>query len=1214
MANSMDMHLNIHNSLNRDLGKSLKSMDSFNDKLSKSDFVSGSITKKWVGTNDILAKTKRNMSGVLDVAKRLVPAIGVIFGGGIIVQSTRDVIQYSQSFRELSHQMGDGVKSTGEYSKAMADASLATGLAVEDIGDLAVGLRSLRVPLQNLEEASILTARFSEVTGVSADQTARLYGEMIRTGRMSTEMASNTLASLALIQKEFGLTSSELDSLSYGIVSITQRMNQLGKTSQQASNMTKGTVALAIAFSKVGIEADKAIDIIDDLLNPERVEENAFLYAKLGISIGDAFEGNIDIVGQMIPRMTELGKQMQNMSGPAAAAMAKSLGLPLNTLRQFGEINLGFEEQRELARLMSEEGLNAGEALAAMQSETRGLDKIFSAIANTMQTVVSKAAEILGRHFAGFGDSLREFDKSDTFVNISNVMEKTAGKLVEFVNGMGGIEGVIEKITSGFSKFIGFIAKAPKLIPLIGVGLFIVLNNVRKRLYSATTGAVKDMTEELKVAVEGVYDMMKSRSSTIASEGFSSRKEIDKPGIFSVEAIERRNKARMQENRLQQVFSERQAEIANDQKVSLEDEMELISTRLDHLAILEKRRKLTFREADEQRRLTNIQLENQREFVKLEAESTRIQNKAIADRRREIKYSSNEALSALFKEISYRQEYNNNSLEETKKQIEEDQKRLNLNEQITSMLKVEYARAQEEGRGEDLARIADKMKQIEIINTQLSNSLDEQTIKHIELTDLNEKYKKQAEEINAVYQKRTGMDLSAGAPEEIRVHGIFSRMMETAGQAFRGVQNGLSKAVSGVKDSFHFIVNSAGNTIKNFVEDLKNNTARTLFNAGKKVISAPLKGIGDMFKTNIGRLIGPMAIMGLGMKLLQPVIEELQPTIDILTNTFKNVFMKILQAIAPSILRVLSSLMPLLASLVNVALPPLVMALGGIMQLLGSVVNALGTLIKVLGFFSDDAKKFGDSVKDIGAELKDGGINAFNEGIKMMSKENKVISNETVTEIQKGLTDVANRFANGDIVLTTKEETKDKFAGAGISLDKNGNIKINYNKPKKEDFEKINIDFKVDNTGNVLKNTEDLLKKVKTDFERDSGISKEVLNNIPKAYPFINNMNKTPILSNMRDGIIFKDNNIVHTDPNDNIIASKSTPKVVNNSESYRSNAEVIASNLAVVKMLDQIKENLDGVLINGRKSVENLEVIKNSSQKTASQTKGSVSPAFNIT
>ena len=1338
MANSVDLHLNIQNSLEKQLTKSNKQMTSFNDLLSESDLATGKIKKNWIGTVNVMDKAKGALRRLGSTARDLVPAFSVIFSTAIVVESTREVIKHSQAFRELSYRMGDGVESTMQYTQAMTEASKATGLATDDISELIVDLRSLRVPLENIQEAVTITAQFSEVTGVASNSSARLYGELMRTGRMSESMTQSMMLGMTRVQKEFGLSSSEAETLADGLVTITQRMNQLGKSAQETRRMTQGTVALAVAFSKVGIEAGKALEIITDLLDPEQVESNAFLYAKLGISISDAFEGNVDVVGEMIPRMRELGQQLRNMSGPAAVAMARSLGMPLQTLRQFGEIDIS--QIPEMQRLMTEEGMNASEAFAAMQSKTRGLDKMISAIGNQIRAVIGGLANNLGKELGDAVDSIRNFD----LTNVINSLTEMGKKVLEFGKNIDWNEA-IEKLLNGIKTFIGFMGNIPKMLPAIGIGIFMLFRTIRRRAYTAFTGMGKDFNKELVTAIDGAFSMMDERLRNISEHRITPRVETGKPGVFSEENIARRNRKMDETLDLQKAFVDRQYNISKTEVEMLAIDKEKIENRMRYLSVQEQSRGLTHREYDEFKNLSKMHIEASREYEREVLRRNRVERRLEEERKNVLKMRSNESLKQLATEAQRQKSNYESSLGNSREAIENQKLRNKEIARTLQLIEQEKQWALAEGNAEAAASLLEseskfqklKMEGLETLRLEKENR--NEAIKKIrEIRDRNE-------EINEIYRRRTGvvMDLSEEARELKGAHRIVSRAMESVGVGYRRAVYGISQVWRGIRDSVGNITDSIRYNTSYFVKQLRDQTGRTILNVGKNVAMAPLKGMksltqgfGRALKSNIGRMIGPMAIIGLAMKLLQPVIEELQPVINILTDALKNVFIKILQAIGPPLLRVLSALMPILAMLVNTALPILIMSLGGVMKIINVLIDALGLLVKGISAIPGVGNRLDgvvEVISGIGDEVSEGAINAFQAGREMMHKDNKVLSDDVVKGIQESLTSTADKFASGDIVVSTKEG-EDRFGGATVSLDKAGNIVVDY--PEKE--EKISLEDKISSlietldaysrtsqtkiegalsganvlsswasqfTGNEFQGLHTAINQInrlqdafdsgeighdgflsayKGIFEgliNDESLPQDLRDGLKEFYDGLGesanklldeevekveklgiwgswmkfaagveekifnffrggggeeNGVKVPTITPvdqeyaheirsaadavndrfrpggfLNDGVIFKDNKIIQTHEDDHIIASKNKPQVLDDTRISKRSVEERNDNREVIQALQQIVSGIEGMLIEGRKTSENLEHIKGYSNKTASNTRYVKTPSM---
>lgn len=300
------------------LGQSMKSSKSdvrdLSDELDKAD-------KKIGRFKQIAIDTSKEI-------KHLIPSMATFFGifkGAQIAQASIQMANYEQSFKNLSYQLGQGNSKTGMFLKNIYKVKAATGDTLANLEDISKELIKNRV----VGEKALFTLTksisfFSEATGASASQTAQLAGRLSRLGRMAPESIKNILTSIMRVQRAFGMTSEEVENLNNGILETTTLLHNMGMNASFIENFQKGTVKLAAAFASVGIEAKKATDLVEKLLDLDRIEENALLYSKLGISIQDAVAGNIDPEGLQY-KLKELGREIANMPRPAGYALARQL-------------------------------------------------------------------------------------------------------------------------------------------------------------------------------------------------------------------------------------------------------------------------------------------------------------------------------------------------------------------------------------------------------------------------------------------------------------------------------------------------------------------------------------------------------------------------------------------------------------------------------------------------------------------------------------------------------------------------------------------------------------------------------------------------------------------------------------------------------------------------------------------------------------------------
>ena len=105
----------------------------------------------------------------------------------------------------------------------------------------------------------------------------------MRFGRLGTAETKNVLTQMVYVQRTVGLTATDMADLSDTIVTTTRFLHQFGQSGAQIAKFNTDTVKLPGAFTKVGLSAKEAGDIIQKIIDPGQIEDNALLIAKLGI-------------------------------------------------------------------------------------------------------------------------------------------------------------------------------------------------------------------------------------------------------------------------------------------------------------------------------------------------------------------------------------------------------------------------------------------------------------------------------------------------------------------------------------------------------------------------------------------------------------------------------------------------------------------------------------------------------------------------------------------------------------------------------------------------------------------------------------------------------------------------------------------------------------------------------------------------------------------
>lgn len=502
MAGEVDLHLNIANGLEKSVDNAKNSMKQFND-----------VSQK---TNKIAEKINQGFQAIGNSIKAALAPVAALFSVGMVFEFTKSVLEADQAMRNLSYQMGEGGQSAQFLTQSVYDVTTEVGIAIDQSQSLIKTLKEFRVANEDIKQLAIDTARFSKITGASSETAGILAGKLMRVGRLGQEATSDILAGMVKTQRAVGLTTSEVESLSDTIVFTTQHLTQLGKSSAFIEDFTKRTTQLAGAFAEVGVEAQEATKLIERLLDPGQIEDNALLYSKLGISIQDAISGNID-PQQVQAGLKGLGSELKNMNQIAASELAKSMGMSLHQLRQMSEMPLG-----DVTEALGGTA-NASEELAKYQDEQMGpmekLRQAWNGIQGTLATIVNQFMPIIQEVLGIITDH------TDSIIGGINNLVKSGGlqKIIE------NVAGFIGKLRTGINTVINVIKNTlsnPKFLIaglLAVIGVFALLRRKFRSVATDSRQATANALEEgvssgMSMGAEKGFKIMQRKAAAASEE------------------------------------------------------------------------------------------------------------------------------------------------------------------------------------------------------------------------------------------------------------------------------------------------------------------------------------------------------------------------------------------------------------------------------------------------------------------------------------------------------------------------------------------------------------------------------------------------------------------------------------------------------------------------------------------------------------------------
>jgi TP901 family phage tail tape measure protein len=856
-----------------------------------------------------------------------------------LVQNVFELDKASRQTQKTMGALGYSYQQTKDSVYAM---SIATGEAADKTMEIVTNLAGMRVRSQDVSKLTADVINFSRATTMGEEATARLAGSLMTVGKVGTKGTEDVMNSMVQAQSAFGLTGQQMEGISDTIIRSTQMLQQFGKSAGQISQFASGVAKLSSAFESVGVSAETSNKFVGDLLDPDKITENSLLYSKLGISIQDAFAGNVNM-DNSIDKFRELGQQMKQMNPAAAAAYAKSLGMSVGDLRAMADIDMT-KYNKALAN-----GVDSATAMKqASQQNLSPQEKIsmtWNRIASTVMSLVDK--------FMPFVEAIVNtlepmIAKATGWFNTV----VTNGTVEKFVKGVMGFISKIPEFFSTIGKFLN-----PAVLVAFGVGLLLVIMKakkafsknieegvsegihagftksqiVKKSAESAGINAGKALAggfgNELR-AIQGEYlSRISQIGGTAASRGFAqSGAQIAGRNSILAQGGAQSKIANFGANRAQDA-SNRRAQIAQDAQIRYETE----KLKIYQLSKLQeqKQSEIALFEGSNIRNSERLAIEAEERKLaqQLDLSKAWAEQYRIAKEQKDDKYFAN---------LSHKQR--KTLLDQTR---EEDTL------SVSRLAAIQKQKDQES----NLAKITDsEIKRLNSVQRTYEDELklaklkNERELMATRMEDLHKEFVKE-QDLQVELAKKIKHIKGGRTDEQVGVEALNPR---TFGKAVRDALHSTMESVSAKLEGVgHKFKTAIDHVTKSFVSNVRG--------AAK----------------NIGKAAGKMALISLPLMLLGMVFGKLSPIIETLMD-----------ALSPLLDAVAKALLPLLKAMIHLIIPLVVQLLPPILKILGNLLGAIGRLIQVMSLGNEDIKNFGEGFIKTGDSLIGAGADVAKMDVK----------------------------------------------------------------------------------------------------------------------------------------------------------------------------------------------------------------------------------------
>jgi len=212
-------------------------------------------------------------------------------------------------------------------------------------------------------------------------------------------------------------------------------MKVFGGRVKDVESMVKGVTKLNVAFTKVGLSADEANQMLSSMLNPDDLEKNILLFQGLGMTAGDAIgmmTGETSKLANMDERMIQLAKNLKAQYGGnvfALKEMATQYGMTLEQVQSLSQLSAkDMETQKERANLEEQ----ANKARASMVGE---LQKVWNLLNVILQAFVMPLLNLVTPILTAITSAVKWI--GDLFVAAKKVEGPLGAVLKVLVDGLG---------------------------------------------------------------------------------------------------------------------------------------------------------------------------------------------------------------------------------------------------------------------------------------------------------------------------------------------------------------------------------------------------------------------------------------------------------------------------------------------------------------------------------------------------------------------------------------------------------------------------------------------------------------------------------------------------------------------------------------------------------------------------------------------------------
>ena len=321
--------------------------------------------------------------GLLD---KILTQSGNYLSVSTIYPEIQALLELNTNIKMVGAQLGVASKQSAGFNTQISRLSYTSGLASDSLMKVVSSAAKYNKAIGTDMLSSAV--RFSDATGVDTQKLGEFTSKMLSLGSISTKTYDEMLVKILQTRESYGLSTEA----TYGLMEATENYYiTLGKTGDEIVKASGKMAEFISRMNSAGIETEIATDILDKMINPDKMEDNIMLMNRLGISISDMVVGEpLKNLEDVAPRLKALAQEITSQPNRMLAnEMAKMYGYTLAEMQKMTKIET---DQKIIA-----EKKTLQEYRTQIQTAQTGLKDVMTQIVGGFTLSINNVAQELNK-------------------------------------------------------------------------------------------------------------------------------------------------------------------------------------------------------------------------------------------------------------------------------------------------------------------------------------------------------------------------------------------------------------------------------------------------------------------------------------------------------------------------------------------------------------------------------------------------------------------------------------------------------------------------------------------------------------------------------------------------------------------------------------------------------------------------------------------------